>query len=286
MIMTFSASSTLNYSDVFYSFFTRDDYVCHDRAEAHFLTHLYSGEMLIVERGNEIAVRKGECAFIRRDHRVKFTKHPLGNEDFKCITLKLNRNFLRRYFRKYQSENVVSKGAISNPYSPQNTQPLTSSVVKLPKTPNLESLFLSMIPYFETDEEPQKEVIELKMQEGVLSLLNIDKAFFPTLFDFAEPWKIDILDFLNENYADDLTLEEIASYTGRSLATFKRDFKKISDLTPQKWLIRKRLQQAHELLTDSNKKITDVCFEVGFKNRSHFTTAYKKHYGVPPNKFV
>jgi AraC-like DNA-binding protein len=159
-------------------------------------------------------------------------------------------------------------------------------VVKLPKTPNLESLFLSMIPYFETDEEPQKEVIELKMQEGVLSLLNIDKAFFPTLFDFAEPWKIDILDFLNENYADDLTLEEIASYTGRSLATFKRDFKKISDLTPQKWLIRKRLQQAHELLTDSNKKITDVCFEVGFKNRSHFTTAYKKHYGVAPNKFV
>jgi AraC-like DNA-binding protein len=129
-------------------------------------------------------------------------------------------------------------------------------------------------------------MIDLKMQEGVLSLLTIDKAFFPTLFDFAEPWKIDILDFLNENYADDLTLEEIASYTGRSLATFKRDFKKISDLTPQKRLISKRLQKAHELLTDGNKKITEVCFDVGFKNRSHFTIAYKKHYGVTPGKLL
>ncbi|WP_407032619.1 helix-turn-helix transcriptional regulator [Polluticaenibacter yanchengensis] len=37
---------------------------------------------------------------------------------------------------------------------------------------------------------------------------------------------------------DDLTMEQIASFTGRSLVTFKRDFKKISSLTPQKWLIK------------------------------------------------
>lgn len=55
---------------------------------------------------------------------------------------------------------------------------------------------------------------------------------YPSLFDFTDPWKIDILGFMEKNYAYDLTIEDIAHYTGRSLATFKRDFKKVSDLSP------------------------------------------------------
>lgn len=269
MILTDSA--TLNYSDVFYSFFANQDSICHDKAKFHYLVYVYSGEMLLVENGKEISIRSGQCVFIRRDHRVNFTKRPVGDEPFKSISLVFNRNFLRKYYQKFQPKTNI-----------QEVKPLKTSVLRLPATPNLESLFLSMKPYFETDQEPQPELIDLKMQEGVLSLLAINKAFFPTLFDFTEPWKIDILDFLNENYTYDLTMDEIASYTGRSLATFKRDFKKISDLSPQKWLIKRRLEKAHEMMKDSKSKVTDVCYEVGFKNRSHFTTAFKKYYGYPP----
>jgi AraC-like DNA-binding protein len=106
--------------------------------------------------------------------------------------------------------------------------------------------------------------------------------FYSSLFDFTEPWKIDILDYLNENYMYDLSMEEIASYTGRSLAVFKRDFKKVSPLPPQKWLIQKRLEEARRQIDSEGKKVSEVCFEVGFKNLSHFSTAYKRQYGVSP----
>ena len=106
----------------------------------------------------------------------------------------------------------------------------------------------------------------------------------PILFDFAEPWKIDLWKFLNANYTEELTMEQIASYTGRSLATFKRDFKKISSLTPQKWLIKKRLEMAYIKLKEEGKKVQDVYMEVGFKNPSHFSTAFKKLYGIPPTE--
>ena len=62
----------------------------------------------------------------------------------------------------------------------------------------------------------------------------------------------------------------------------KRDFKKISDLTPEKWLIRKRLEVAYALMKEGGKKVVDVYAEVGFKNPSHFSTAFKKQYGMPP----
>lgn len=126
--------------------------------------------------------------------------------------------------------------------------------------------------------------MNLKLQEGVHSLLNIDIKFYSSLFDFTEPWKIDLLEFMEKNFTYDLTMEEFASYTGRSLATFKRDFKKISLLSPQKWLIEKRLQAAHQQIKDGHKKVSDVYMDVGFKNLSHFSSAYKKLFGVSPTK--
>ncbi len=125
---------------------------------------------------------------------------------------------------------------------------------------------------------------KLKLQEGIYCLLNTSKEFFPILFDFTEPWKIDIIEFMNENYMYELSMEEIASYTGRSLATFKRDFTKISDVPPQKWLIQKRLQVAYEKLKNEDKKVSDVYVEVGFKNLSHFYSAFKKQFGYSPKK--
>ena len=101
-------------------------------------------------------------------------------------------------------------------------------------------------------------------------------------FHFNEPWKIDILDFLNKNYMYEFTMEDLAHYTGRSLATFKRDFKKISDLTPEKWLIRKRLEVAYNLMKEGGNKVVDVYTKVGFRNQSHFSAAFKKQYGIAP----
>jgi AraC-like DNA-binding protein len=156
-------------------------------------------------------------------------------------------------------------------------------VYKLPADrPDIRSLFESMTPYFDSPIPPTDELLKLKVTEGVYCLLNTDKNVYASLFDFAEPWKIDILDFMNENYMYDLSTEELASYTGRSLASFKRDFKKISNLSPEKWVIEKRLKVAHDKIRNDGKKISDACFEVGFKNLSHFSTAFKRQYGFPP----
>lgn len=160
--------------------------------------------------------------------------------------------------------------------------PKIEQALRLPKTAEITSLFASMTPYFDPNVKPQDDFMHLKLQEGLLALLHIDNRFVPTLFDFNEAWKIDILEFMNANYMYEFSLEELAHYTGRSLATFKRDFKKLSDLIPEKWLIRKRLEVAYQLMKEGGKRISDVYAEVGFKNPSHFSTAFKRQYGVPP----
>ena len=100
----------------------------------------------------------------------------------------------------------------------------------------------------------------------------------------VEPWKIDIIGFLENNYTLELSIEDMARCTGRSTATFKRDFAKVSNLTPHCWLIKRRLRAARELLSnDEAASVTEVCYRVGFKNLSHFSRCYKAEYGLAPS---
>jgi len=156
---------------------------------------------------------------------------------------------------------------------------------KLPSNrPDIVSLFESMTPYFDSNIQPTEELLQLKMIEGIYVLLNTSKNLYASIFDFTDPWKIDILEFLESNYMNDISMEEIANYTGRSLSTFKRDFKKCSTLSPREWLIRRRLEAARELIRKGGRKVSDICFEVGFKNLSHFSKIYKETYGIPPTE--
>lgn len=266
-----AVSKTMNFSDILYSFFSDKDSMCHDKAEFHFMMYVVSGKVIVTEEDKEYAVHKGECVFVRRDHRVMFTKNLHNDEPYQSITLKFNRNYLKKFYQKLNIDNQLKRA-----------KPLPSSVYLLDKSPYLSSLFLSLLPFFESNIEPHPEFIEHKFEEGIRALLSLSESFYPMLFDFADPWKIDILDFLNSNYMYEFTMEEIATYTGRSLATFKRDFARISDLTPQKWIIRKRLQRAYELIKDEGRNVTDACYDVGFKNRSHFSISFKRQYGFSP----
>ena len=262
-----------NYSDIFFSCYTNDERGCYNRVQDHTLVYICSGEMLSQEGQTTIKIRKGECFFIRKDNRINLTKQPKGEEPFIGISLVFNRKFLREFYQ-----------TIDKKILPLQTQKQTPSIIRLPQTPAIASLFQSMLPYFDTSTQPTERIIRMKLQEGIYALLDIDEQFYPSLFDFTDPWKIDIVDFMEKNYAYDLTIEDIAHYTGRSLAAFKRDFKKVSDLPPQKWLMDKRLSVAQDKLQHENKKVSEVYLEVGFKNFSHFSTAYKRKFGYSPSK--
>ena len=264
--------NTLRYSDIFLAMYFDNGKSCLHRNHSHVLVYMCSGELEIKERKKVTKLHKGDCAFIRKDFSVQLTKQGYEGEQFKAIFLMFTNKFLRNFYTRLDKESL-----------PGNAQRSKVRLYRLPSNrPDIVSLFESMTPYFNSGIRPTDELLELKMTEGIYVLLNTDKNLYASLFDFTDPWKIDIMKFMEQNYMNDLTLEEMANYTGRSLATFKRDFSKVSDLSPKKWVIRRRLEAAHMLILSGARKVTDICYEVGFKNLSHFSKAYKGLYGSSP----
>lgn len=267
--------SVYNYKDIIYSCFQPEESLSEHCLPNHALIYVYSGEIQISDNGTEQTVRAGEYVFLKRDNRVKIHKHAHGSEPYKAISIRFDRKFLREYFSSLKRRSSLPAGA----------RRFNEAVIKLESSPYIESLFVSLFPFTDRGISPGEEFVSMKMNEAVSCLLRANKRFYPTLFDFNNPWKIDLLEFMELNYRQDMSIEDFALYTGRSLASFKRDFAEISELSPQKWLIEKRLKKAHELL-EGGKSVTDAYIETGFKNRSHFSTAFKKRYGYSPNTLI
>ncbi len=266
-------SQTFSYSDIFFSCYSKDERQHTEMIKEHMLIYVYSGEIVLTEGKKKTEIQKGECVFLRRDNRVNMTKQSKNGERFNAIFMMFKRSFLREFYQTVDKKQL-----------PLEAEKYKPSVIKLPQTPHITSLFHSMTPYFDSSIKPTEELMNLKLSEGVYSLLNISEKFYPGLFDFTEPWKIDIFDFMDKNYMYDLSIEDIAHYTGRSLTTFKRDFKKISNLPPEKWLISKRLKIAYDKIRNENRKVSDIYLEIGYKSLYHFYTAFKKEYGFAPTK--
>jgi AraC family transcriptional regulator, exoenzyme S synthesis regulatory protein ExsA len=125
---------------------------------------------------------------------------------------------------------------------------------------------------------PKPAMTDLKTFEAIQLLLR-RPGMRDFLFDFAEPFKIDLEAFMNTNYKYNVPLNQFARLTGRSLATFKRDFRKMVNQPPERWLHGKRLEMAHHLITERKQALAEVYLEVGFENMSHFSTSFKKHFG-------
>ena len=254
------------------SYFTDDRGCAHENRE-HTLIYLCSGRLEIEERGKKTVLHPGDSAFMRRDNRMWLQKHADADHPYRSIVLKFTKQFLREFYRTLDKKDI-----------PIESKRERFSLRMLPNDrPDVRTLFESLVPYFDAGVKPSDDILKQKMVEGALVLLHTDRKLYAALFDFVDPWKIDILDYLDENYMYDLSMEEIASYTGRSLATFKRDFARMSDLTPQKWIIRRRLEAARALITSGKKRVTEACFDVGFKNLSHFSKVYKETYGCAPS---
>ena len=154
-----------NYNNVFYSFFYDDLSGCIHRSREYALNYVYSGEMILDNGAEKIHVRKGECVFIPRDHHITMYKKTYGGERYCGIFLMFTRSFLKEMYGKL----ALNKTKTDAPK-------LDSAVIKLPRTVELASLFASMTPYFDPEVKPKDNFMELKLQEGLMALLDIDSC--------------------------------------------------------------------------------------------------------------
>lgn len=103
------------------------------------------------------------------------------------------------------------------------------------------------------------------------------------------PDQIDIIfqsiEYIESHLQSEITVAEIAEVTGYSLFHFIRTFDRIVHHTPYDYLMRRRLSEAAQILTTSDRRIIDISQDFCFNNQENFSRAFKHLFGVQPSQW-
>jgi AraC family transcriptional regulator len=94
-----------------------------------------------------------------------------------------------------------------------------------------------------------------------------------------------VMDFIADNYENDLSLAELARVAGMSTFHFAREFKRATGTTPHQYLIKFRIERAKALLTESAIPLVEVSSRSGFSHQSHFTRLFRRLTGTTPQSY-
>lgn len=93
------------------------------------------------------------------------------------------------------------------------------------------------------------------------------------------------LQYINLNFCENIKMESLARMCHMSICTFYRHFKKLTGYTPTDYLLHKRLEYAHQILTTTESSLKDIADTCGFCDTSHFIAMFSKRYGTSPGKY-
>ncbi|MCF0060624.1 AraC family transcriptional regulator [Dyadobacter chenwenxiniae] len=239
----------------------------------HALGIMLSGESYYFSNDGTFVMREGTICLMRKNELFKKLKKAGPNgEPPSLICIFLDQKSLLQY----AAENDVPK---QSGYKGHAMIDLTGNVF-------LKGFFDSLLPYVDHPSKLTAKLAELKTREAIELLLQSGDVYRKLLFDFQEPHKMDLETYMNHNFKYNIPLSSFAKLAGRSLSTFKRDFTKIFETSPEKWLQQKRLEQAHYLISKRSMRPSEVYLEVGFENLSHFSFAFKKTFGLTPTELI
>ena len=105
----------------------------------------------------------------------------------------------------------------------------------------------------------------------------------------SKNYKVDIvkkaLNYIQSHYNKKIYIEDIAKEVNMNPQYFCRFFKSNTGKTPVDFINQYRIEQAGKILKTEDKKISDVCFEVGFDNFSYFIRKFKQYKNCTPSKY-
>jgi AraC-like DNA-binding protein len=92
-------------------------------------------------------------------------------------------------------------------------------------------------------------------------------------------------DLVDSRYAEPLDLEALAQAAHVSPRHFSRSFRRTFGETPHQYLLSRRIERARHLLRTTDRRVAEICLEVGFTSVGSFTTTFRRHVGVSPTVY-
>lgn len=234
--------------------------------ENHLIGKVISGTLIFTNSEETIHINEGEIYIFKKNQIRKTTKLPtVDGRPFESIGISL----IQEDIKSYMIENRISS----------NQNKTIKRALRIENSESWNNFFDSIKILIKNSSINSTNLIKIKVKECIGLISQTQKEATQFLFDLSESNRADLGDFMRRNFLFHLPISDFAKMSGRSLSTFKRDFKKIFTETPEQWLKNRRLEYAYKIITEKKLRPSDAYYEAGFENFSHFSNAFKIKFG-------
>lgn len=151
----------------------------------------------------------------------------------------------------------------------------------------LENFRDSISILIDNPELADESIVKTKLKEFILLVSKSQEA--PSELDFLsalfKPLDIGFKSTIQHNLYANLSLDEMAALCHLSTSSFKRKFKETFDDSPAKFLSKKKVEKAAEMLRTNNLRISDIAYDVGFDSLATFNRNFQNTFGKSPSEY-
>lgn len=210
-----------------------------------------------------------KCAFVQ--------ELPSVSDGWDVLIFYLKDDYLRSLFDEFRPHLKLTK------LPEQNKLMIESFSIN----EHIRNSYKSFIPYIIDNKSLPDSVFENKFKELLFNIFSHpeNQHILAYILKTVECFQTPIWEIMEANYMYDLTIQDFANIANRSLSAFKRDFKKHYKTSPGKWVTNRRLKRAKAMLQTGNKSISEVAFDCGFKNSSHFSRVFREKFSLTPSNY-
>ena len=239
--------------------YSRNDYV----------VHVLSGKKKYTTLSGEWTLEAGQTLYLKKGAEII---HQYFDDQYCMLGFFLSDDLIKEVFNELKSKVALNPSGKENP----------ALGFEIETNESLDSYFHSMLAYFRGHNRPPDTILILKVKELLINLIHADPNLATYFSVIAASQKPSLRQIMENNFCYNLRLEDYAELTHRSLSSFKRDFVEQLGEAPGKWLIKRRVLHAANLISNTRLSITQIALESGFEDLSHFSRAFKKVMGVSP----
>jgi len=240
----------------------------------NYFAFISSGKKIWKSIYNSYEVDEGDIIFVKKGANLT---HQFFDDKFCAIFVFIPDDFIKTFLKK-------NSALLNTPCKSLSGQ---DAVLRVQPDELLELYHHSIRSYLSMLQKPNQQLLLLKFEELLLSLFSTTKHqeltdYFVSLCQNQEHQMSMVME---NNFAYNLKIENYAQLCLMSLSTFKKCFKQYYNTTPAVWLKNRKLQFAlHPLLT-TDLSISQISFECGFEDTSHFIRVFKEKYALTPLQY-
>ncbi|HET8736434.1 MAG TPA: AraC family transcriptional regulator [Pricia sp.] len=229
------------------------------------------GGRILHQGGKSWILTKHSCILTRK---TAYLQELPESTEWSVLAFYFQDRFFRQVIREYHQYLSLK----DLPPSPSDM------LIKIHLNETTRAFFYSILPYFKQKLPVPEGLLELKFKELLFNIFldPANKNVLAYANSIMNISKTPIWEVMEKNYMFNLTVPQFARMANRSVSVFKKEFYEYYQTTPGRWLTQKRLELAKSFLEAGKKNISEVAFNSGFENLSHFSRVFKEKFGVSP----